>query len=74
MAQAEKVDVTKYLAGARVSSGGRAESECVSRNDRPERETRSQLEKELHPDYYQRTQEREGRSEWSGGSWGGRSR
>ena len=45
----------------------------------PGRELRSQAVRERVPDYYQRQQEREGRSEWSGGSmgggtWSGRSR
>jgi hypothetical protein len=58
---------------------GAAESEDVSRQRLPERETRKQAEKEYAPDYFQKRQEREGRSEWSGGSmgggtWAGRSR
>lgn len=56
-----------------------AESEDVSRKQHPQRETRPQAEKERAPDYYQRTKEREGGSEWSGasmggGPWAGRSR
>jgi len=51
----------------------------VVRQIDPRRELRSQADKERVPDYYQRQQEREGRSEWSGGSmgggtWAGRSR
>jgi hypothetical protein len=43
------------------------------------RERISQRDRERVPDYFQRQQEREGRSEWSGGSmgggtWAGRSR
>lgn len=45
----------------------------------PRRERLSQADRERVPDYTQRQQEREGRSEWSGGSmgggtWAGRSR
>ena len=45
----------------------------------PRREQISQAVRERVPDYTQRQQEREGRSEWSGGSmgggtWAGRSR
>jgi hypothetical protein len=44
-----------------------------------EHEPRPQTERERNPDYFQRRQETEGRSEWSGGrmvggTWGGRSR
>lgn len=50
-----------------------------SRAQSPARHLRPQPEKERAPDYFQRQQEREGRSEWSGGSmgggtWAGRSR
>lgn len=45
----------------------RAENVEVARQQNP-----SQLERA--PSSFQKTQEREGRSEWSGGSWGGRSR
>jgi hypothetical protein len=37
----------------------------------PKRELRSPAEKERTPDYYQRSQERDGHSEWSGGIMGG---
>lgn len=37
----------------------------------PRRERVSQAVRERVPDYFQRQQEREGRSEWSGGSMGG---
>jgi hypothetical protein len=58
---------------------GRAESEEVARHNDPKRELTPPAEKERTPDYYRRTQEREGNSEWSGGSmgggtWAGRSR
>jgi hypothetical protein len=58
---------------------GIAESEDVARHIDPRRELRSPPEKERAPDYFQRGREREGNSEWSGGSmgggtWAGRSR
>jgi hypothetical protein len=45
----------------------------------PRREKVSQAVRERVPDFFQRSQEREGRSEWSGGamgggSWAGRTR
>jgi len=58
MTNAEKID--RALAGIRAQSGGRAETECVSRQAHPERETRPQSEKERNPDYY--TRQQEGRS------------
>ncbi|MGD0798634.1 MAG: hypothetical protein ABR910_13015 [Acidobacteriaceae bacterium] len=51
-----------------------AENDDVKRQLDPRRESMSPVEKEQSPTYYQRLVEREGRSEWSGGSWGGRSR
>lgn len=62
----ERIDFSRYT--------GSVESEGVSQNLHPERETRPQPVKEANPDYYRRSLEKEGRSEWSGGSWGGRSR
>jgi hypothetical protein len=59
-------DANAYLAGLR-----RAATEGEDRQMRPERETRPQPEKERNPDYFQRRQESEGRSEWSGGRMGG---
>lgn len=59
MTDAEKID--RALAGIRAQSGGRAETETVSRQAHPERETRPQAEKERNPDYYTR-QQQEGRS------------
>jgi hypothetical protein len=58
---------------------GVAENQEVSRQKNPEQQLRPQAERERSPDYSQRTQEREGRSEWSGGNmgggtWAGRSR
>ena len=56
-----------------------AQNDEVARQNDPRREMRSPGDKERSPDYFQRTQEREGRSEWSGGNmgggiWAGRSR
>lgn len=67
----------QYIAGLRAKA--RAETEAVSRNMRPERETRPRLEIERKTDYFTRRVEHDGRSNWSGGSmgggtWGGRSR
>jgi hypothetical protein len=45
----------------------RAENTEVARQQNP-------AQHERNPPQYQKQQEREGRSEWSGGSWGGRSR
>jgi hypothetical protein len=63
----------------RIAYSRYAESDEVSRQQKAERETRPQAEKERAPSFYQRTREREGGSEWSGGSmgggtWAGRSR
>jgi hypothetical protein len=59
MASGDKM--ARALAGIRAQSGGRAETECVSRQAHPERETRPQSEKERFPDYYTRQREQEGR-------------
>jgi len=45
----------------------RVENTEVARQQEPQ-------QYERNPSYFQRQQEREGKSEWSGGSWGGRSR
>jgi hypothetical protein len=68
-----KVDLSRFTGS--VS----AENNEVARQQNPAPQLRPQGEIERNPAYYQRTQEREGRSEWSGGSmgggtWGGRSR
>jgi len=65
------------MADQRIDFSHRPESE--SRQLHPERETRPQADKEKAPDYHNRQLEKEGRSEWSGGSmgggtWAGRSR
>ena len=77
MASGDKMD--QALAGLRAQTGGRAETEEVSKIMSPRRELRPRQEIERHPDSHQRQVEREGRSNWSGGSmgggtWGGRSR
>jgi hypothetical protein len=56
----DRIDFSKYLAGMRAERG-RAESEEVSRQVHPQRETRSQHEKEQSPDYYQRQQKQKER-------------
>lgn len=50
---------------------GNGESEEVTRHRDPKRELRSPAEKERTPDFFQRGQERDGHSTWSGGSAGG---
>lgn len=74
----ERIDYSSFT-GSRSEIGGRAESEGVSHQLQPQRETRSRRDIEAHPDYTQRKAEREGRSNWSGGwagggTWAGRSR
>jgi hypothetical protein len=70
MTDAEKID--RALAGIRAQSGGRAESEYVSKRDLPQRETRPQGEKERSPDWYNRVQPASNeRSNWSGSGWSG---
>ncbi len=59
MTDAEKID--RALLAIRSQSGGRAESEYVSKREHPQRETRPQYEKERFPDWYQR------RGSWAGG-------
>ena len=58
---------------------GSAEGTEAGRQQEPRQQVRPQAEIERNPTYFQRQQEREGRSEWSGGSmgggtWAGRSR
>jgi hypothetical protein len=48
-----------------------AEPEDVSRHKKPDRETRSQEQKERDPTYYQKQREQSGDSSWSGGEFGG---
>jgi hypothetical protein len=63
----KQIDFSRFT-GVRADSGGRAETEDVARLQNPRQQLRPQSEIERHPTYYQRSQEREGRSEWSGGS------
>jgi hypothetical protein len=49
-------------------------NEGISQKNHPDRETRSQQDKERHPDYFRKELEKAGYSEWSGKSWGGRGR
>jgi len=56
-----------------------AESSEVDRQQKPERDTRPQQEREETPDSFRKALERDGHSEWSGGwagggTFGGRSR
>ena len=66
------IDFSRY-------TGIRAENTETIRQQFPHMHLRPQPEIERDPTWYQRKQEREGRSEWSGGSmgggiWSGRSR
>lgn len=49
-------------------------NEGISQKNHPDRETRSQPEKERSPDYFRKELEKDGRSEWSGGWARGNSR
>ena len=76
MSDEAKVDFSRFT-GSRIQ--GKAESEEASRGQNPEQHLRPRVEVERHPGYFQRKQEREGNSEWSGasaggGTWAGRSR
>jgi hypothetical protein len=71
MADKDNIDFSPFLKGLRAQSGGRAATEQESKLEFPQRHTRPQREIERYPDYSQRKQEREGHSNWSGGSWGG---
>jgi hypothetical protein len=53
---------------------GVTETVEVARQVNAEPQLRPQPEQEREPTYYRRELEREGWSEWSGGSWGGRTR
>lgn len=75
MSGSEKVDFSRFT-GSRIQ--GKARSEEESRGQKPQQQLRPRAEIEKHPGYFQRKQEREGNSEWSGasggGTWAGRSR
>jgi hypothetical protein len=49
-----------------------AESDEVERQQNPRQQLRPQNDQERHPTFFQKQQEQEGRSNWSGGVWGGR--
>jgi hypothetical protein len=69
MTNAEKID--RALAGIRAERGGRAESEGVSHQQHPQRETRPPSEKQ-HADWFQRVRPASNeRSDWSGSGWSG---
>jgi hypothetical protein len=53
---------------------GSAEKGEVTRQQNLQIHLQGQAEIERNPTYFQRQQESEGRSEWSGGTWAGRSR
>lgn len=81
MTPIERIDAA--FAGLRARSGGRSETEDVSRQNHPERETRPRHERENNPDYFQRSRcmtDDRATNSWSGGSFrgdnwsGGRSR
>jgi hypothetical protein len=48
-----------------------AENDEVARHQSPQPQLRPQAEIEARPTYFQKSQERDGRSEWSGGTFGG---
>ena len=66
---AELIDFSKF-----TRRTVEAEREGVSWQKQPQRETRSQPEKERMPDWYQRVQSRTAGpvNDWSGGNWAGR--
>ena len=64
---------------SRFTKNRATENVEVSRQQNPQQQTRPRAEIERQPTFFQKTQERDGRSEWSGGSggggtWAGRSR
>jgi hypothetical protein len=69
----------KQIDFSRFTGSRSAESDEVARLQNPRQQLRAQAEIERYPTAFQKSQEREGRSEWSGGSmgggtWAGRSR
>lgn len=66
-----RIDYSRFTGGSQSTEEGRQQE--------PRQQVRPQAEIERNPTYFQKQQEREGRSEWSGGSmgggtWAGRSR
>ena len=49
-----------------------AENSEVARQHEPRQQLRPQAEIERNPTYFQKRQEQENKSNWSGGVWGGR--
>ena len=49
-----------------------AENSEVARQQEPRQQLRPQAEIERNPTYFQKRQEQENKSNWSGGVWGGR--
>jgi hypothetical protein len=49
-----------------------AESDEVARQQEPRQQLRAQADIERSPTYFQKRQEQENKSNWSGGIWGGR--
>jgi uncharacterized cupin superfamily protein len=60
----KKIDFSRYRRTA--------ENNEVERAQNPQQQLRPQSEIERHPTFFQRKQEQEARSNWSGGVWGGR--
>jgi hypothetical protein len=60
----KKIDFSRYRRGA--------ENDEVEWAQKPQQQLRPQTEIERHPTFFQKKQEQEGRSNWSGGVWGGR--
>lgn len=50
----------------------RTENDEIERQQNPAQQLRPQSEIERRPTFFQRRQEQEGHSNWSGGVWGGR--
>ena len=68
MSDKTEIDFSRFT-GSRIQ--GRAATEEESRAQKPEQQLRPRAEIEAHPGYFQRKQEREGNSGWSGGNFGG---
>jgi hypothetical protein len=60
----KKIDFSRYRRSA--------ESDEVERAQHPQQQLRPQAEIERHPTFFQKRQEQDGHSNWSGGIWGGR--
>jgi hypothetical protein len=60
----KRIDFSRYIRSA--------ENDEFERRLNPALHVRAQNEIERHPTFFRRQQEQEGRSNWSGGIWGGR--